>query len=180
MIPNLISARLDTYLDNRKMHDPNCILMSKPSQYRLTCFSLKSVVSFLESDACCSCLPMLVKINALILLNRAVRSHDIIKAFLQAAEKRNLTLHPARYVIFAKSINLPVYNISNGTIRLDPERLLPILSTSIPTDSKSITPIIRMLAYFSRWIYDLSSKVKILYKCKTFLLNENDLKHFKT
>ena len=71
------------------------------------------------------------------------------------------------------------YEIEKGKIALDRTRLQPLLELVVPTtiiDSKQVQGL---FAYYTRWIIDLSSKIKLLSDSKRFHLSEEAMVVFE-
>ena len=61
--------------------------------------------------------------------------HDTnVPRFLQAVQSRNLSLNQSRIPESVISINMLGYYVGNGTIKPDPERLLPLQEFPPPTN----------------------------------------------
>ena len=89
----------------------------------------------------------------------------------EAIIKYNLILNEEKSVYSVREINLLGYNISDGVIRPDPERLRPLKNMPEPFDQPSLKRIIGMFSYYSSWIKDFSNKIAPLVRTKTFPLS---------
>ena len=76
---------------------------------------------------------------------------DNLKVFLKAAEECNLTLNEDKCVYAVNSVKLLDYQISDGILQPDPDRVAPILELPAPTNSKELQRIVGMFSYYARW-----------------------------
>ena len=114
---------------------------------------------------------------------RTKAEHDKnVSELLKVLRDKNLTLNDSKTVESVESINILGYNVSNGLIKPDPERLRPLLEFPPPTNIASQRRIIGMFAYYAKWVPRFSDKVKPLIGNNTFpispecLVAFNDLK----
>ncbi|KAL1454481.1 hypothetical protein WDU94_010725 [Cyamophila willieti] len=110
---------------------------------------------------------------------RDQNEHDEnLKKFLSVVDKYNLTLNKDKCKFSVYSVSLLGYNISNKTIKPDPERLKPLLDMPVPHDTASLQRALGMFSYYSKWVPSFSDKVRPLLKC-SFPLQEETISAFK-
>ena len=111
---------------------------------------------------------------------RTQAEHDKnVAGLLKILEEKNLTLNESKTVGSVQSINILGYNVSNGLIKPDPERLRPLLEFPPPTNIASQRRIIGMFAYYAKWIARFSDKIKPLIGNKTFPISGEGLQAFE-
>ena len=99
--------------------------------------------------------------------------HDAnLSKFLEVSKQFQLTFNEQKSIISATSINLLGYQISNGTLSPDPERLQPLLALPAPHDMPSLRRTIGMFAYYAKWIPKFSEKVRPLNTTDTFPISD--------
>ena len=77
------------------------------------------------------------------------------------------------------SVNILGYLVGNGVIKPDPERLRPLKELPPPVDSKSLKRVLGLFAYYAKWIYQFSDKIRRLKQMSTFPLGETELTDFE-
>ncbi|XP_059045822.1 uncharacterized protein LOC131841533 [Achroia grisella] len=102
-----------------------------------------------------------------------------LKKFEEISTKYNLTLNVTKSEFSKTTINLLGYNICNGVIKPDPERLRPLLELPIPTDSVSLRRALGMFAHYAKWIPKFSYKIQPFVNHNTFPLTEDAIKAFE-
>lgn len=109
------------------------------------------------------------------------QEHDRnLEKFLAAAQKYNLTLNKRKYNFSARSVTLLGYVISNKTIKLDPDRLQPLLSLPIPHDTTSLRRVLGMFSHYCKWIPRFSEKVRPLLLENPFPLSNEAISAFES
>lgn len=110
---------------------------------------------------------------------RDQQEHDrnLQKCFV-AAKKYNLTLNEEKCVYSTKSIALLGYIIENKTIRPDPDRLAPLMSLPIPSDTASLQRALGMFAHYCKWIPSFSAEIQPLLTESSFPLSEKAVAAF--
>ena len=96
---------------------------------------------------------------------------DNLKVFLKAAEECNLTLNEDKCVYAVNSIKLLGYQISDGILQPDTDRVAPIVELPAPTHSKELQRIVGMFSYYARWLPKFSDKIKPLINAVEFPLS---------
>ena len=81
-----------------------------------------------------------------------------LEAFLRAAEAENLTLNDAKCETNKTKIDLLGYRVSHNFIRPDPKRLEPLMNLPVPRSKCELQRAVGMLAYYTKWIANFSSK----------------------
>ena len=111
---------------------------------------------------------------------RTKEEHDQnVKRFLEALQRRNWTLNEKKNISSVASVNILGYLVGNGVIKLDPERLRPLKELPPPVDSKSLKRVLGLFAYYAKWIYQFSDKIRRLKQTSTFPLGETELTDFE-
>ena len=80
------------------------------------------------------------------------------------------------------SVKLLGYQISDGILQPDTDRVTPILELPAPTNSEELQRIAGMLSYYAQWLPKLLDKIKPLINAVKFALSdeaEQDLKLLK-
>ncbi|KAI3378313.1 hypothetical protein SNEBB_002032 [Seison nebaliae] len=105
--------------------------------------------------------------------------HDCnLQRFLESAEKKNITYNKEKCIFSVRHLCLLGYDIKEGAMRPDPNRLQPLRDLPVPRDMKSLQRIIGLFAYYSQWIHDYSTKVRPLTTAKTFPISEKAVEAF--
>ena len=103
-----------------------------------------------------------------------------LKTFLKAAEKCNLTLSENKCVYATNTIKLLGYQISDGSLQLDPDRFASILNLPASTIPKELQRIVEMFSYYALWLPKFSEKIKPLINATAFPLPNEVLLALKT
>ena len=121
-----------------------------------------------------------VYVDNITIAGRTQEEHNNnLNAFILAGKEFGLTLYDEKCHYSLKSIDLLGYRISYGSIKPDPERLSPLLDIPIPSDQKTLHCIIGMFAYYAKWIFNFSQKIRPLNKVTNFPLNSEAVAAFK-
>lgn len=91
---------------------------------------------------------------------------------LEAARKRNIVYNENKCSFSTRRLCILDYVVENGVIRPDPDRLKPLRDLPLPQDVKSLRRTLGLFAYYSKWIYAYSSKIRPLSDTTTFPLTE--------
>ena len=75
-------------------------------------------------------------------------------------------------------MNLLGYNISNGEVKPDRNRLQALLDLKPPETMKELKRVVGLFAYYARWIQNLSKKAAPLLDCKASPVTNEALKAF--
>jgi len=70
------------------------------------------------------------------------------------------------------SLTLLGFNISDGDLKPDPQRVKPVLEMPVPTSPKQLQRVVGMFAYYAQWITQCSEKSKPLISATEFPLGE--------
>ena len=136
----------------------------------------RAIDKFVKEELLCDKFPY---VDNITIGGRDQKEHDLnVEKFLVAAEKRKLTFNKSKSVISAKSINLLGYQLGNGQIKPDPDRLTPLLELPPPTNKAALQRVLGMFAYYAKWIPEFSDKARTLYKTKSFPLTSEALEAF--
>ena len=84
--------------------------------------------------------------------------------FQRADKRRNLTINKDKCTFQRTSLNFIGYNISQGEIKPDVQRLKLLRNLHIPHDSKSLKRVIDLFSYYSKWIKNFSDIIATLVK----------------
>ena len=107
------------------------------------------------------------------------KEHDInVERFLIAAGKMKLTFNRSKSIIYTLSIHLLEYNLENGQIKPNLERLKPLPKLSQPTTCSALQFILAIFAYNTKWILQFSDKKWLLYKTRSFLMSTEAFEAF--
>ena len=75
-------------------------------------------------------------------------------------------------------INILEYCVGNGTIKPDPERLIPLQNLPPPNNQKTLKRVLGLFAYYAKWIFQFSDKVQSLKQTTNFPLDDTALNDF--
>jgi hypothetical protein len=118
-------------------------------------------------------------LDNITIAGRTQAEHDSnLQKFMASALKRQLTFNESKSVISKASINLLGYEVGNGIIKPDKERLKPLQDLPPPANIKALRRVLGMFAYYAKWIPDSSNKIQPLVTVKEFPLGEPALKTF--
>ena len=107
---------------------------------------------------------------------RTREEHDKnLEIFLNAAQECNLTLNEKKCAFATTAIKLLGYQISDGMLKPDPDRVKPILKLPIPTNAKELSRVVGIFSYYAQWLPKFSEKIKPLIIAKNFPLDEKDV-----
>ena len=109
-----------------------------------------------------------------------VEHDENLKSFVAADSKRGLTCNYNKCTFSKTKINLLGYQIENGQIRPDPERMLPLLNLPVPNDKKSLQRVMGFFSYYSSWIPKFSETIRPLVKSASFPLSSESVNAFET
>lgn len=117
--------------------------------------------------------------NVTICGRTLVEHNRNLEAFRKAAKKYNMTFNVDKSVICVTTVTLLGYTVSENKISPDYNRLQPLLDMPPPTSIKSQKRIVGMFSYYSRFIKNFSSKIRLLNRNTTFPLPAPALEAFK-
>ena len=119
-------------------------------------------------------------LDNITIAGRDQAEHDAcVKQFLDAIKRRSLTMNESKSVLSVTAINILGYEISNGTIKPDKDRMKPLYEMPPPTCMTSLKRVLGMFAYYAKWIPKFSDVAQSLIKCRTFPLSEEALASFE-
>ena len=110
-------------------------------------------------------------------INQHDHNENVAK-FKEAAEKYNLTLNESKTVSSVPEINILGHRVSHNLIKPDLDRLQALIDLPPPQNPKSLQRTIGLFAYYSKWIYKFSDKIKPLSDCKIFPVEGDALMAF--
>ena len=85
-----------------------------------------------------------------------------LNTFLRIAKKWGMTINYSKSKFAQTTIKLLGYEISQGVIKPDPDRLQPLLDYTMPVTKKGLQRLMGMLAYYAKWIPKYSQKIRPL------------------
>ena len=90
-----------------------------------------------------------------------IEEHDKnLRRFLETCKQYGITINEEKCEIRKTKIKLLGYEISQGVIKPDLERLQPLLEMQIPSTKKGLERLIGMFAYYAKWLPGFSQKIK--------------------
>ena len=141
----------------------------------VACFQ-REMINFVRDENLKAVFPYLDNIT---ICGKNQEEHDAnLKAFLDAAKRKNITYNESKSVFSTKRLPILGYVIENSEIRPDPDRLKPLREMPIPHDSRSLKRCLGMFSYYSKWIPFYSDKLKVLLNCKSFPLSQDAIDAF--
>ena len=96
-----------------------------------------------------------------------------LSKLLDACRKDSLLLNHDKSVFSVSSICLLGYLVSYNEIRPDPARLQPLRDIPPPENMKLLKKTVGLIAYYSKWIPNISEKIKPLSSNSTFPLSQS-------
>eukprot|EP00794_Sanderia_malayensis_P020739 gene20739-22770_t len=92
------------------------------------------------------------------------------REMMKFIEQNNLSAQRKRTSVTTTQRASFGYEIEEGIIRPDPERLSPLRNLPVPHDSKSLNRCLGLFSYYSQWIPEFSNRIKPLTSSKSFPL----------
>ena len=127
-----------------------------------------------------SCEATFAYLDNITVCGKTREEHDAnLQRFLDVATKHNLTFNKNKCVYSSDCISLLGYQICNGTLRPDPERVKSLLNMPVPTAKKELRRTIGLFAYYARWLPRYSDRIKPLVDTVAFPLSENAVDCFR-
>ena len=102
------------------------------------------------------------------------------KQFEKACTKRNMTLNEDKTIRNVSGLSILGYQIKHQNISPDPDRLKPLMDMPVPSTLKELQRVRGLFAYYSKWILDFSTKIKLLAETNNFPLPEKSVEMFET
>ena len=100
--------------------------------------------------------------------------------FESALKKRKMTLNEDKTVREVKKITVLGYEIENGRISPDKDRLQPLLELAEPKTLKELKQVRGLFAYYAKWIANFSTKIRPLIDTEIFPLSDCAKRAFQT
>ena len=120
-----------------------------------------------------------IYVDNITIAGKTQAEHDAnVAAFLAASSKYNLQFNESKTISNVQSIQLLGYLVSQGSIQPDPDRVKPLLQLPPPENEKALARVLGLLAHYSRWIQNFSTKIRPLSHASSFPLNEETIKVF--
>ena len=91
-----------------------------------------------------------------------------------------MTLNEDKTVREVEKITVLGYEIENGKISPDKNRLQPLLDLAEPKTFKELKQVRGLFAYYAKWIADFSTKIRPLIDTEVFPLSTSARKAFET
>nr|XP_039262013.1 uncharacterized protein LOC120338143 [Styela clava] len=101
-----------------------------------------------------------------------------LAAFLESAKQRGLIFNESKSIWTTRTLPILGYQIAEGEIRPDPERLKPLRQLPIPSNSKELSRCMGFFSYYSRWIPNFSNRIRSLTKSTSFPLTDTAIGAF--
>lgn len=121
-----------------------------------------------------------VYVDNITICGKNSQDHDAnLKAFLNVVQKYGFTLNETKCIYSVDTIRLLGYEVSNGTVKPDPDRFKPLLDLPAPKNLKAQQRIVGMFAYYSQWISRFSDKIYPLVHNKEFPLPSDVLSSYE-
>ena len=122
-----------------------------------------------------------VYVDNITIVGANQEQHDKnVSRFLEVAKLKNLTFNESKTISNTDTITLLGYEISNGNLRHDQDRVKPLLETPIPNTMKALIRVIGMFAYYARWIPNYSDTIRPLLQAKSIPLSVEAINSFQT
>ncbi|MCP4800870.1 MAG: DDE-type integrase/transposase/recombinase, partial [bacterium] len=133
----------------------------------VACFQ-REMMKFIEQNNLSAVFPYLDNIT---ICGKNQQEHDAnLEKFLAAAKEKNICYNNSKSVFSTRKLAILGYEIEEGIIRPDPERLRPLRNLPVPHDSKSLNRCLGLFSYYSQWIPEFSNRIKPLTSSKSFPL----------
>ena len=102
-------------------------------------------------------------VDNIVIVGKNQQEHDEnLEKFKKITTQHNLTLNEDKSVFSKTTIDFLGYNISQGLLRPDAERLRPLRELPIPQNKTSLRRVLGLLSYYSQWIPNFSDKIRPL------------------
>ena len=101
-----------------------------------------------------------------------------LSKFLSVAKTHNLTFNEAKCAYSTDTIKLLGYEIHNGSLRPDPDRVKTLRELPPPKTTKEQQRVVGLFAYYAQWISHYSDKIKPLVINRVFPLKDQALSSF--
>ena len=95
------------------------------------------------------------------------------RLFEEICRERNITLNESKITKDARVINILGYQVGNGMVAPEPERLMPLREMRPPSTAKELKRVRGLFAYYAKWIRDFSTKIKPLASVSSFLISKS-------
>ena len=106
---------------------------------------------------------MYAYVDNIVVVGKNQQEHDEnLENSLKINTQYNLTLNEDKSVFSKTSIDFLGYNISQGLLRPDAERLRSLRELPIPQNKTSLCRVLGLFSYYSQWIPKFSDKIRPL------------------
>ena len=133
----------------------------------VACFQ-REMVKFVDEDDLQATFPYLD--NVTICGKDQGEQNVNLEQFLVAAKRKNICYNTDKCIFSTRRLPIFGYVIEEGSIRPDPERLLPLRELPIPHYTKYLNRCLGLFSYYSEWIPEFSVRIKPITGCKSFPL----------
>ena len=101
-------------------------------------------------------------------------SHDAnLKAFLDVAEKMNITFNKGKSVYSTDTLSILGTQLSGGVMKPDPQRVNALKQLPEPKTMRELKRVIGMFAHYSQWIPNFSDNIQPLVQIKSLPLSDD-------
>ena len=119
-------------------------------------------------------------VDNIVVVGKNQQDHDEnLEKFKRITTQYNLTLNEDKSVFSKTSIDFLGYNISQGLLRPDAERLRPLRELPVPQNKTSLRRVLGLFSYYSQWIPKFSDKIRPLITANSFSLDPESIKTFE-
>ena len=123
---------------------------------------------------------MYANVDNIVVVGKNQQEHDEnLEKFKKITTQYILTLNEDKSVFSKTSIDFLGYNISQGLLRLDAERLRELTEFPIPQNKTSLRRVLGLFSYYSQWIPKFSDKIRPLITANSFPLDSESIKTFE-
>ena len=99
-----------------------------------------------------------------------------LEKFKKITTQYSLTLNEDKSAFSKTAIDFLGYNISQGLLRPDAERLRPLRELPIPQNKTSLHRVLGLFSYYSQWIPKFSDKIRPLITANSFPVDSESIK----
>lgn len=113
-------------------------------------------------------------LDDIVICGSCQMEHDSnLKAFNDVVKRFGLTLNKEKCDYNKTEINFLGFNIKDGNLKPDPDRLKPLIDLPLPDSPNALKRTIGLFSYYSTWITHFSDKIHPLTSNTTFPLNND-------
>ena len=138
----------------------------------------RTVTQIIKEDGLVGVYPYLDDVS--VAGNTLEELRDRSMKFESALKKRKMTLNEDKTVREVKKMTVLGYEIENGRISPDKDRLQPLLELAEPKTLKELKQVRGLFAYYAKWIVNFSTKIRPLIDAEIFPLSDCAKRAFQT